>query len=322
MGFQMCVLALSLAGIATVDGGETRPLAMALIVAIALSPSVRFAPAPAAFTTFLSMALYVGLQLTRTASGENHLPEAFAALFSFPVVALASRATWMGLSSMRSEVRETAGAVGPDVEVAPRDTSALDADAVESVEVLSIRERVTRPPIHLEVSAILADEIRRASRYNTTVSLAVLDIADWDQVFADIGPEMAKELLKRGDDIVCRLVRDLDKVCRHRASQMAVIMPETPLPGARIAAERICQEMAQAQVEVHLGLAEFPQDGATSESLLAEAEAALEFAKAAGLRIADRSLVSWSEQQAVGREPPGFLLQLSVPGKHSGTPRG
>lgn len=92
---------------------------------------------------------------------------------------------------------------------------------------------------------------------------------------------------------MAQLVRSISQVSRHGGSQFAVILLETSLQGDRCVAEKIHQRVAEEMgLILRIGIAEFPADAVAGEELVAEAEAALEFAKTASLRIADRSLIS------------------------------
>ena len=271
---QFLLLIAATAAIALSDGGEASSLGLALIFATAIFPFVSTAPVLVALVALLSTALYLGLQLPNMLEGENRLLEVFAGLFAFPMVSWFTRVTWLRLSLVERHLREKS----------------------DLVEEITLGDRVARATKHLSIDCLLDYEIHRARRYDRPVSLLILDVGDLERNVEEEGVDAADEALATVEGILAGLVRDADRITRRAGTQFAVVLPETPLVGARSVATKICQRVARqprlSQSNVHLGIAQYPEDGATSEELVAEAHAALEFAKTAGLQIVDRSLIS------------------------------
>ncbi|MSQ36516.1 MAG: hypothetical protein EXR63_05195 [Dehalococcoidia bacterium] len=72
----------------------------------------------------------------------------------------------------------------------------------------------------------------------------------------------------------------------------AVLLPETDLDGAQLAAEKLGADGAtQFGVVVRAGVAAFPEDDVSGSGLLAEAEQALAFARLAQIPVASRTLL-------------------------------
>ena len=140
---------------------------------------------------------------------------------------------------------------------------------------------------------LLVEEVRRSRRYNHSLSLLITDVDEWDAVLQERGPQGATEVLALLGGTMAKLVRTEDRVAHYGDSRFAIILPETPLAGARVVAERMCQKIAEeAKLTLRVGIAEFPTDATSSEELVSEAEAALQFARTAALRIVDRRVIT------------------------------
>ena len=73
------------------------------------------------------------------------------------------------------------------------------------------------------------------------------------------------------------------------------MLPETPVVGAQIVAEKLVdvgEVVMGGGGEVRAGIAGFPDDEVTGQGLIREAAEALHFAEAASIRVASRSLLS------------------------------
>ena len=88
---------------------------------------------------------------------------------------------------------------------------------------------------------------------------------------------------------VRRLLRDVDAIGLHGEGRLAVLLPETPLDGALVAARRIEQSaLEDVAIKTRIGAAVFPEDAGTVEALVHEAEAGLELARLEGVGIVER----------------------------------
>lgn len=142
----------------------------------------------------------------------------------------------------------------------------------------------------------ISEELTRARRYKYPVALIVsgLDEADGSSGQATAS-EPSSAPRQRLDDVV-RIIRaqlrPMDRVSFHREGNLAIVLPHTPLQGALTVVEK-CRVLVKDQLGLDLrsGVAEFPADAGTPEELAQEAEAALEFARTASLRVASRSLL-------------------------------
>nr|MBF6592743.1 hypothetical protein [Ktedonobacterales bacterium] len=138
------------------------------------------------------------------------------------------------------------------------------------------------------------DEVLRARRYNSPMSLALVgprepispagDEVDLDEIAIRLAPLAA--LLKE-------LLRPTDLVALYRTGDLAILMPQTGLQGALIALDKVRGEASKRDLGAPAaGLAEFPDDGADMEELVTEAEHALQFARESELGIVSRGLLA------------------------------
>ncbi len=268
---QLLALIIAVVIIRVADQSDTAPLAWALIALIAVSSLIRSLPAPEGLATLISIALYCGLQTMRTIQGANSFTEVFAGAFAFVLTAWFSRAMSHCLSTLEEEREQNA----------------------RLVEELTARDKVTGAMKRDYAHQMLAEEIQRSRRYNHSLSLLMIGVAEWDTSPPLAGPQESARSLSQLVEVLNNLVRNVDKVARQDNSRFAVILPETPVDGARRVAEKICEQVtSELRLTVRVGIAEFPADAVSSEELIAESEAALEFSKTAALRITDRSLIT------------------------------
>jgi diguanylate cyclase (GGDEF)-like protein len=272
---ELALVVLTMAAMAVVDGEDTTPLAWALLLLIAISPFVRAGRNPEALAAILSVVLYGGLQLARTIlqsqQGQSHFPEIFAGVTCFAMMAWVSRAVAHQVSVIDAAIRHSA----------------------ILVEELTLRDTVTGAIKRRHAYQLLVEEIERSRRYNHFLSIVIVGVDNWEDILQERGAAGARELLVRLGEILVGCVRTVDRVSRHGDSEFALLLPETSAGGASIVAERIRRRVAdETQLNVRAGIAEFPTDAVTSEELVAEANAALQFARAAETNIADRRLLN------------------------------
>jgi diguanylate cyclase (GGDEF)-like protein len=139
----------------------------------------------------------------------------------------------------------------------------------------------------------LRQEVERAIRFRRSLSLLVLDIDYFKSVNDGHGHQ-------RGDSILIELAGRLasavrgqvDTVARYGGEEFVLILPETPLEGAAVVAEKIRESIAAVPfgsegeepvtVTASIGAACFPQNGSSDEALIRAADQAMYEAKLRG----------------------------------------
>ncbi len=135
----------------------------------------------------------------------------------------------------------------------------------------------------------LLREIRNAKRNQSTVAILMLDI-DHFKHFNDTFGHAAGDALLRGiGNMLQTEMRGGDLACRYGGEEFTVILPRTDLQQAAEVAEKLRQKTKRLQIQVDgaavgevtvsLGVAAYPQHGATWEDVLHAADMALLQAK-------------------------------------------
>ena len=133
----------------------------------------------------------------------------------------------------------------------------------------------------------LDDEVTRAERNGTPLSLLLVELEDADRVFAAEDAPRAAATFGQFAQAVRGVARRQDILASDSDARAWVIARDTPRPGARALGERIVSSVREAQpwrgapLTVSLGLAVFGEDGRDGDALIAAAEQAM-FAAAAG----------------------------------------
>ena len=166
---------------------------------------------------------------------------------------------------------------------------------------LKLRETLHQQVIHDPLTGLfnrryleetLEREIHRIGRKRSTVGFIMMDL-DHLKPFNDIyGHEAGDQLLQALGKFLKTQVRVEDIACRYGGDEFVLIMPEASLDITQQRAEEIRREVPHLQVvsqgrplessTISLGVAIFPDHGATVEDVLRAADDALYKAKAAG----------------------------------------
>ncbi|MBN2548469.1 MAG: PAS domain S-box protein [Anaerolineales bacterium] len=134
-------------------------------------------------------------------------------------------------------------------------------------------------------------EIERAQRYSAALSMIMIDLDHFKLINDTYGHIAGDSVLRQVAQRIHQAIRSIDLAARFGGEEFVILMPETPLEGARKVAERLCKEISGAvveadgeavQVTASLGVAELSREAADLGSLLKQADAALYRAKAAG----------------------------------------
>ncbi len=139
---------------------------------------------------------------------------------------------------------------------------------------------LTRAPF-LEATADALDE---ASRYERTPTVLFLDLDGFKAINDRDGHAAGDAVLRAVADALRALLREDDTVSRWGGDEFAVLLRSVGVVGAMRVAEKIvasCADTAQ-DVRVSVGVARYPDHGATAEVLLQAADGAMYRAKAAG----------------------------------------
>ena len=148
---------------------------------------------------------------------------------------------------------------------------------------------------------VIHEESSRYSRSPGSFSICLLDIDHFKQVNDTYGHQAGDIILKAVAQGVAGDLRTIDCFGRYGGEEFLIVLPQTPLDGARIKAERVLARVASLkfpligddfQVTVSIGVAEYHNDETTDDTLQ-RADKALYEAKDAGrniVRVATRDV--------------------------------
>lgn len=137
----------------------------------------------------------------------------------------------------------------------------------------------------------LTQAITLAHRYELRVGIIFLDMDRFKDINDTLGHSAGDELLKTFSERLKSCVRDTDIIARLGGDEFVIIIPEVQQNHSlALMTEKLLDVISQpciiSQHEIHpsssAGIAVYPNDGDSAETLLANADTAMYFAKAQG----------------------------------------
>jgi len=135
----------------------------------------------------------------------------------------------------------------------------------------------------------ILEELERAARYSGGLAVLMLDIDHFKRVNDEFGHLLGDEVLRQLSTILAQQLRKVDVVCRYGGEEFSILVPQTTGEHAVGVAEKLRRVIEDwnfpgvpRPVTVSIGVADFPENGATRDELVKAADAALYAAKQAG----------------------------------------
>jgi two-component system cell cycle response regulator len=160
------------------------------------------------------------------------------------------------------------------------------------LEVLAHTDPLTQVLNRRALTARLSSEIERARRYESVVTLLMIDLDHFKHINDTMGHLVGDVVLREVAALLADSVRSVDLVARYGGEEFVVALPGTVLQGAVKFAERTRERIEKTsfvaahggvQLTPSIGVASFPAPDVTSvEDLFARADEALYRAKSAG----------------------------------------
>ena len=153
---------------------------------------------------------------------------------------------------------------------------------------LSMRDGLTDLFNHTYFYQQIDMEVRRYVRYDTAVSLVLIDIDDFKKVNDTFGHQEGDRILAEMGRNLAGMARDSDICCRYGGEEFAVILPLTDIHVAGVIADRLRTELVEflpdgrTMVTVSMGVVSSGETTRTSRELVKKADAALYQAKRNG----------------------------------------
>jgi diguanylate cyclase (GGDEF)-like protein len=181
-----------------------------------------------------------------------------------------------------------------------RNVALLGALAATSLEMVWEMEEVNRRartdaltglPNRREFDQQLGSLLAQADRFGHSVSLIMADVDHFKKVNDTFGHEAGDQVLKSIAKTLTDTVRQVDVVARFGGEEIAILLPQTSLPGAVELADRLRKQIESKPIQVggneisvtiSCGVACYPDGVLTKEALFAAADRALYDAKNAG----------------------------------------
>ena len=157
-------------------------------------------------------------------------------------------------------------------------------------EKVAVTDDVTDVYNYRFLKNALNRELRRASRYNQALSLAIVSLDNVQTHVEQHGELRGSLLLKELATVLAQQVRSFDVLGKYSDDAFMLILPQTPREGAAEVAERVRSAVERnafssseaGAVTVSVGVASFPQDGSTLGDLTSATERALAQARQRG----------------------------------------
>jgi diguanylate cyclase (GGDEF)-like protein len=162
----------------------------------------------------------------------------------------------------------------------------------ETLRDQSIRDPLTGLFNRRFMEESLDRELQRATRKNRSLAVVFLDLDHFKRFNDTFGHDAGDTVLRRMAEVFRELFRGDDVICRYGGEEFAVILPESNAIDAakranllRAAARKIeirYQGRVLNPVTFSVGVAAFPDSGATAEEILRAADQSLYQSKAEG----------------------------------------
>ena len=191
---------------------------------------------------------------------------------------------WLSISQMR----DSSGAVTHYVAIAT-DISQRKQDE-EKIRLLADFDPLTGLPNRRLLQDRIGTALTQAQRQNEPVALMFLDLDRFKYVNDSLGHHMGDNLLQQVAQRLTAALREQDTVCRLGGDEFVVLCPNTDATGAAHVAQKLLESVSRSfQMELQdllitfsIGIALYPTDGSTYETLSMRADTAMYRAKQAG----------------------------------------
>lgn len=165
------------------------------------------------------------------------------------------------------------------------------AESEEELLRLAATDALTGVLNRREFVLVAAKEAERANRYARPLSVLMLDIDNFKKVNGAYGHEVGDLVLQKFASMCRGTLRGVDIFARWGGEEFAALLPETPIEGAGVIAERLRKMTADTPIDtgkhhikltVSVGVSQFRPGEVTIDAPIGRAESASVEAKKAG----------------------------------------
>jgi diguanylate cyclase (GGDEF)-like protein len=240
--------------------------------------------------------------LTGGAEGDGH-----SRTIGFPLMVGGSALGVLGVRPLEAELAPDRRRV-IEAAAALLGVSVKNAQLFREVRENSVRDSLTSCFTRAHALEIIDAELRRARRSQSPVSLILFDLDRFKDVNDRYGHLCGDAALSAIGKRMREVLRGSDLKCRYGGEEFLVLLPETPLHGARRVAETLRREIAERPipwsgealtVTASFGLAQALPGEVNVQGLISRAEQALYRAKDDGrncVRIASDSMAALGDE--------------------------
>ena len=219
-------------------------------------------------------------------------------------VPMAAMGETIGVLHLRSGQTDSTRVGNPDLAEGTRDerfavrfaaaaaTALANLKLRETLRYQSVRDPLTGLFNRRYLEELLNMELGRAIRKLRPLGIIMVDADHFKQINDRFGHEAGDKILRTLAAVLAKAVRKEDLACRYGGEEFVLVLPEATQEVAYHRAERMVDEVRNlivnhdgqrvGPITISAGVAAFPDHGATAESLLQSADAALYLAKAQG----------------------------------------
>ncbi|HYS78976.1 MAG TPA: GGDEF domain-containing protein [Candidatus Dormibacteraeota bacterium] len=168
----------------------------------------------------------------------------------------------------------------------------LNALLVERYKELIIKDDQTESYNRRYFDRFLSEEVYRAHRYSTSLSLIFLDMDNLKEINNRFGHAMGSKALREVSRRLVSEIRGSDRLFRYGGDEFCVVLPETDLRGACELSERLrvslsCRsflvdDTPGMSLTASFGIAAYPDHARTSLGLIKCADKAMQKIKLSG----------------------------------------
>jgi len=146
----------------------------------------------------------------------------------------------------------------------------------ERMEAVSMIDPITQLFNRRAMEQMVAHEVSRTNRLGSALSLAVLEISDFESISNRLGTAASEQFLYEAAQLVKNIFRGSDMVFRHKETQFLVVMPGTAEQQVDFAIDRLKGEIDRYNLEVRpqtklafsYGVAEYAQGSRITDTVV------------------------------------------------------
>lgn len=146
-------------------------------------------------------------------------------------------------------------------------------------------DALTDLPNRRALNEKLEEEIQRASRYQHSLSLLMIDLNNFKQVNDTFGHPVGDRVLIKVSQCLRHGVREVDFISRYGGDEFVILLPETDKVTAGKLAQRLAKilskcpldlpERPPVEITMGFGIAVYPSEGVSGDDLITAADQAL-----------------------------------------------